>query len=42
VVAEVTARAPVRDLTIEEPDIEELIHEVYRSFDGGPGPEGRP
>lgn len=41
VVAEVTARAPVRDLAIEEPDIEDLIRDVYASFaDDRPG--GRP
>ncbi len=30
VIAAVTAAAPVRDLAIEEPDIEELIHRLYR------------
>lgn len=43
VVAEVTASAPVRDLSIEEPDIEDLIRNVYASFaedrnDGEGGP----
>ncbi|MEM9563765.1 MAG: ATP-binding cassette domain-containing protein [Actinomycetota bacterium] len=31
-IAEVTASAAVRDLTIEEPDIEDLIHHVYASL----------
>ncbi len=31
VIAEVTARAPVRDLAIEEPDIEDLIRHLYAS-----------
>ena len=30
VIAAITAVAPVRDLTIEEPDIEDLIHRLYR------------
>ncbi|MEL6984728.1 MAG: methionine ABC transporter ATP-binding protein, partial [Actinomycetota bacterium] len=37
VIAEVTARASVRDLTIEEPDIEDLIRTVYASVEQGSG-----
>ncbi|MEM9135031.1 MAG: ATP-binding cassette domain-containing protein [Actinomycetota bacterium] len=37
-VAAVTAQHPVRDLSIEEPDIEDLIRRVYQSTDG----ESRP
>ena len=33
VIAEVTVRHPVRDLTVEEPDIEELIHRLYTELD---------
>ncbi len=36
VIAEVAGRAPIRDLTIEEPDIEDLIHHVYASLSPGP------
>ena len=35
VIAAVTAGASVRDLAIEEPDIEELIHRLYRERDAG-------
>ncbi|MGI9595227.1 MAG: ABC transporter ATP-binding protein [Acidimicrobiales bacterium] len=36
VIAEVTTARPVKDLTIEEPDIEELIRRIYASrTDGG-------
>ncbi|MDH3295741.1 MAG: ATP-binding cassette domain-containing protein [Acidimicrobiia bacterium] len=37
VIADVTALAPIKDLSIEEPDIEDLIHRLYRST----GPEDR-
>lgn len=39
VIAAVTATAAVRDLSIEEPDIEDLIHRLYR--DGDDGGSGR-
>ena len=35
VIAAVTAQVAVRDLTIEEPDIEELIHRLYRDRERG-------
>jgi ABC-2 type transport system ATP-binding protein len=35
VIAEITAAHPVLDLTIEEPDIEELIRRIYASRPGG-------
>ena len=38
IIAEVTATGAVRDLAIEEPDIEELIRRIYASrTDGSPG-----
>ncbi len=40
VIAEITAARPVRDLTIEEPDIEELIRRIYATrLDRDDGPQ---
>lgn len=37
-IAEVAARYPVRDLTVEEPEIEAIVRDIYRN--GSAGPDG--